>query len=140
MGRDFNSCDDITEESWLSSGAARSSLASALTCTLVERPAMGSVMRRVAARRLAAVELATGAAGAAITTGVLMVSKPGSETTSVKLPSWGGTTLKLPSSPDRQLPARVPLVSRSSTSAPGTIAPVGSATTPLTAGLRDGGG
>ncbi len=38
------------------------------------------------------------------------------------------------------LPATAPFVSTRSTSAPGTIAPVGSATTPLTAGDVGGGG
>ena len=52
---------------------------------------MGSVMRRVAAKRPAA-ELATAGDGAAMTIGVLIVSNPGSETTRVKAPGWGGVT------------------------------------------------
>src|ERR1700756_3723857 len=100
---------------------------------------MGRVMRRVAERWDAA-EPVTVEEAAATTTGVLMVSKPGSETTNVKLPAWGGTTWKVPSSPERELPATAPSWSSTkSTCAPGTMAPVGSATTPLTGGAEDGG-
>ena len=140
MGRDFRSWEIITEESWLSSGAVRSSLASALTCTFVDRAAMGSVMWSGAAKRPALEPAAADALVRTTTTGVVMVSNPGSETTSVKLPAWGGSTWKVPSPPERKLPATAPLVSTRSTSAPGTMAPVGSATTPFTAGAESGGG
>src|SRR5947209_16601547 len=46
---------------------------------------------------------------------------------------------KLPSSPEWKLPARAPASSRSSISAFGTIAPVGSAITPVMGGGADDG-
>src|SRR5579863_3149093 len=61
-----------------------------------------------------------------------MVSKPGSEMTSVKLPAWGAAIRKFPTPSDLVVPAIDPSVFTRSTSALGTIAPVGSATTPCT--------
>ena len=61
---------------------------------MVATAAMGSTMCISAGEGIAAVLVVPEviAAGAAITTGVRTVSKPGSDTTSVKLPACGATS------------------------------------------------
>src|ERR1700722_13095470 len=147
MGSALRSPAVITEESWLVSGAVRSSLFSALTLTVVETASGGNTMRsRAAPGRLVgalgeavADDVTAALAGVpGITIGVRTVSNPDSETTSVKAPGWGATSWKLPSPSEWMMVATAPLASRRSISALGTMAPVASATTPCTAGA-DGG-
>ena len=140
MGSALRSLDDITDESWFASDAVRSWSASALTWTLVERPAMGRTIRSGAAKAWMGARAAVALMAGAMVTDVLMVLNPGSETTRVKLPGCGGVTVKLPSPPERKLPSRAPLLSTRSISALGTMAPVGSATTPVMAGAGGGAG
>ena len=140
MGSAFRSSEVITDESWLDSEAVRSWSVSALTCTLVERAAMGRTMRRGAANVWLGTWAAVALMEGAMVIGVLMVLKPGSETTSVKVPGCGGVTVNEPSPPERKLPSRAPLLSTRSISASGTMAPEGSATTPVMAGAGGGAG
>ena len=90
MGSALRSFDDITDESWLASDAVRSWSASALTWTLVERPAMGRTIRSGAAKAWMGARAAVALMAGAMVTDVLMVLNPGSETTRVKLPGCGG--------------------------------------------------